>query len=59
MHHLASLNQVAWRPLDTCSELEPGPTYSLIGRNLPDANGQDGETPDEVTVVHSHIMPET
>lgn len=42
-------NQVVWRPVHTCSEIASRPMYPLIRRNLPDAKGRDGETPDEVS----------
>lgn len=55
MHHLIWLaNKLRGDLYISISELDSGPTYAPIARNLPDVNCRDDETLDEVTVVHTH-----
>lgn len=60
MHHLASLATKLHGDLFiNVSEPGSGPMYFPIARNLPDANGRDGETLGEVTVAYAHPQLET
>lgn len=59
MHHSTSLAIKLHGDLYINVLIGSGRTYSPVGRNLPDANGRDGENLDEATVAHAHPWLET
>lgn len=58
MHYLTSLATRLHGDLYVIT-LSLNSTYCSTRRNLPNTNGRDGKTLNEVTIVHPHPRPES